>query len=148
MLSQCVAFLTDFRCRGAIDATDVTQTQLVVERRAGERPARKRAGRMPTGACAREAGGTLSGSGRMTLPLLTLLPLFGFARPAGPNHWPKEDSAVRPARKKRNAVKTPRKCGLPDRAGRSLPAAEARSLVFAALRRLQPANLSDGFITS
>ncbi len=65
-------------------------------RKAGRRrPARKRAGRTPTGACAREAGGTISGSGIMTLPLSTLLPLFGFARAAGPNHWPKERSAVR-----------------------------------------------------
>ncbi len=30
----------------------------------------------------------------MTLPHSTLLPLFGFARAAGPNHWPKERSAV------------------------------------------------------
>ncbi len=38
--------------------------------------------------------------------------------------------------------------GLTDRAGRSLPAAEARSLSFAALRRLRPAHLSGGFIST
>ncbi len=36
---------------------------------------------------------------------------------------------------------------LTDCAGRSLPAAEARSLRFAALRRLRPANLSGRLIS-
>ena len=49
-----------------------------------------------------------------------------------------------------NAVKTPSKIyvigGLSDRAGRSIGAAEARSLVFAVLRRLRPADRSGGFI--
>ncbi len=97
----------------ATEATDTTSTtdfmgatppQVFVERRAGEKPARKRAERTPTGACAREAGGTLSGSGKMTLPLSTLLPMFGFARAAGPNHWPKERSARNTSRKARSAV--------------------------------------------
>ncbi len=70
-----------------------------------------------------------------------------------PSGWAKplaQRGQCRPARaqKAQCAVKTPRKCGLPDRAGRSLPAAEARSLRFAALRRLQPANLSGGFIST
>ncbi len=78
---------------GFTDFTDATPPQVVGERRAGERPARKRAGRAPAGACAREARGTISGSGKMTLPFSTLLPMFGFARAAGPNHWPKERSA-------------------------------------------------------
>ena len=63
--------------------------EVVDERRAGVRPARKKTGRTPTGACAREAGGAVSGSGRMTLPPSTLFSLFGFAARLGQTIGPR-----------------------------------------------------------
>ena len=73
--------------------------KLFVERRAaGGATGRKSATRSRVLAHGR-SGGVLSGSGSMTLPLSTLLPMFGLARPAGGDHAPKEDSAVQPERK-------------------------------------------------
>ncbi len=96
ILTCYVPSLTDFRCRGAIDATDVTQTQLFVERRSSRRRDRKK-GRYPiAGACARTIGWRFFGKRKDAASPFDAAPNVRVRRAAGPNHWPKERSAVKP----------------------------------------------------